>query len=127
MENQLLVILLCHLQHILRIGQKNIPSLLVFRHILGLVFPEIRQLIFVQSLNPARLVKVDRLPSAGSAILMEQPLFDNLKLQCTHRTDDFTPVELVRKKLGHTFVHQLVHTFCQLLGLHRVRILDILE
>ena len=58
---------------------------------------------------------------------MQQPVLNDLKLQLTYRTDNLATVELIDKHLGHTLVHQLIEPFVQLLGLHRVGILDIFE
>ena len=45
----------------------------------------------------------------------------------TYRTDYLATIELVDEQLGYPFVHQLVDALGQLLLLHRVGILDVLE
>ncbi len=51
----------------------------------------------------------------------------HLKLQLSHGADDFPSVELVYEHLRHSFVHELVYAFVQLLALHRVVVLDVFE
>ena len=58
---------------------------------------------------------------------MEQAVLDHFELQLSDRTDNLTSVELVGKKLGDAFIHQLLDALVQLLGLHRIGILDIFE
>ena len=58
---------------------------------------------------------------------MLQPVLDHLELQLTYRTDDLPAVQLAHEELRHTFVHQLVDTFLQLLLLHRIGVVNILE
>ena len=52
---------------------------------------------------------------------------NHLKLQLSHGADNLTAVELVHEELCHTFVHKLLNAFVELLGLHRVGVLDVLE
>ena len=66
-------------------------------------------------------------PTALGSVFVFQTVLDNLELQLSHRTDNLAVVELVYEQLCHTLVHQLVDALLQLLGLHGVGILDILE
>ena len=58
---------------------------------------------------------------------MQQAVLDDLKLQLSYCADDLAVIELVDKHLGNALVHQLFQTLVELLGLHRVRVLDVLE
>ena len=58
---------------------------------------------------------------------MLQTVLYDLKLQLTHRTDNLATVKRRCEELRHTLIHQLIHTLCQLLELHRVGILDVAE
>lgn len=51
----------------------------------------------------------------------------NLKLQLSYRADYLSAVKLINEHLRHALVHKLVYTFVELLALHRVVILYILE
>ena len=70
---------------------------------------------------------MDRLPAALGIVLVLQTVLDDLELQLTDGADNLAAVELVDEQLGDTLVHQLVDTLLQLLRLHRVVVLDILE
>ena len=68
-----------------------------------------------------------RLPAALGVVLVLQAVLDNLKLQLTHSAHDAAAVELVDEELRHTLVHELLQSLLELLALHRVIILDVLE
>ena len=68
-----------------------------------------------------------RFPAALGVILVLQAVLDYLELQLSHRTDNLAVVELVDEHLCHTLVHELVDAFVELLGLHRIIVLDIFE
>ena len=70
---------------------------------------------------------MDGLPAATGVVLVLQTVLDDLELQLTNGADDLTSVELVDKELGHTFVHELVDAFLQLLGFHGVVVLNVFE
>ena len=127
MESDMLEILLCHTQHIAGVGEEHITSLLVLRHILVLTLLEVLELLLVVALYPTGLIQVDGLPTAFRIVLVLQAILDDLKLQLSHRSDDLTVIKLVDEELSHSLVHQLVDTLLQLLRLHRVIVLDILE
>ena len=127
MELDVLEVHLCHLKHITAIGQEHIASVTVFRHILILTFLESFQFSRIIAFNPAGFIQAQRFPATLRIVFIFQTLLNNLKLQLPHRTDNLTSVELVDKQLCHTFVHQLVDTLVQLLGLHRIGVLDVLE
>ena len=122
-----LKVLLRHRQHVARVGQENIAALLVLGHVLILALLEVLQLLLVVALYPARLIQVDRLPAALGIVLVLQTVLDDLELQLTDGADNLAAVELVDEQLGDTLVHQLVDALLQLLRLHRVVVLDILE
>ena len=127
MELDVLEVFLCHGEHVTRIGQEDITPFLVLGHILILTLLEILQLLLVVTLYPAGFVKMDRFPAALGIILVFQTILDNLKLQLAHGSDNLAAIELIDKQLCHALVHQLVDAFLQLLGLHRVVVLDVLE
>ena len=52
---------------------------------------------------------------------------DDFELKLSDRTDDLTPIELIDEELCYTFAHELVDTLGELLGLHRILVLDVLE
>ena len=66
-------------------------------------------------------------PATFRIVLILKTILDHLELQLTHGTDDLAVVELVDKQLGDALVHQLIDTLLQLLSLHRVIVLDVLE
>ena len=82
---------------------------------------------FVIALNPAGFVETHRLPTTLGIILILQAILNHFKLQLADGTYDFSAVKLVDEKLRHAFVHQLLDTLLQLLGLHGVGVLDVLE
>ena len=120
-------ILLRHAQHITGVGQEDIPALYVLGHILVFPLLEVLQLGGVISFYPASFVQVDWLPTALGAILILQPVLDDLELQLAHGAHDTAPVELVDEKLGDALIHQLLQSFLELLALHGVVVLYILE
>ena len=67
------------------------------------------------------------LPTAFCVVLILKTVLDDLELKLSHGTDYLSAIELVDEQLRHTFVHQLVDAFLQLLRLHGVVVLDILE
>ena len=70
---------------------------------------------------------MDRFPAATRIVLVLQSVLDDFKLQLADGADDLAVIELVDEQLCHTLIHQLVNTFLQLLRLHRVVVLNILE
>ena len=120
-------VLLSHTQYVARISEEHIAALDILCHILILALLEVLQFLLVVCLNPACLMQVNRLPAALGIILVLQAILDNLELQLTDGTHDATTIELVDEQLCHTLVHQLLQTLLELLALHWVIILDILE
>ena len=51
---------------------------------------------------------------------MLQAILNDLELQLSYCTDDFTAGELTDKELCDTIVHYLIHAFLQVFLLHRV-------
>ena len=127
MELDMLEVLLSHREHIARVGQEHVASFLIFGHILILTLLEVLQFGIVVALYPAGLIEVNGFPATFRIVLILKTILDHLELQLTHGTDDLSVVELVDKQLGNTLVHQLIDTFLQLLSLHRVIVLDVLE
>ena len=72
-------------------------------------------------------MQVYGLPAALGSVFVLQAVLDNLELQLAYRADNLAVVELVYEQLRHTLVHQLVDALLQLLGLHGVGILNVLE
>ena len=79
------------------------------------------------ALYPACLVETYGLPAALRAIFVKKTVLDHFELKLAYCAYDFSSVELIGEHLCHTFIHQLVYTFVELLGFHRVGILDIFE
>ena len=120
-------VLLSHTQYVARISEEHIAALDILCHILILALLEVLQFLLVVCLNPACLMQVNRLPAALGILLVLQAILDNLKLKLTHGTHDAATVELVDEQLSHTLVHELLQSLLELLALHWVIILDILE
>ncbi len=126
-ELDVLKVLLCHAQHIAGVGEEDITAFYVLGHILILTLLEVVKFGCIITLYPASLVEMDGLPAALGIVLVLKAVLDDLKLQLTDGTDDTAVVELVDEHLCHALVHQLLDTFLELLRLHGVVILDILE
>ena len=127
MELDVFKILLRHAQHVARIGKKDIAPLNILGHVLVLALLEVLEFLLVICLYPASLVKMHGLPAALGVVLVLQAVLDNLELQLTNRAHDAAAVELVDEELRHTLVHELLQSLLELLVLHRVIILDVLE
>lgn len=123
----MLEVLLGHLQNIAAIGQEDVSSVAVFCHILVFALLERLQFCLVIALNPACFIEADWFPAAFGVVFILQAVLDDFKLQLTNGADQLTTIKLVDKELGHTFIHQLFDAFVQLLGLHRIGILYVLE
>ena len=126
-ELDVLKVLLCHAQHIAGVGEEDITAFYVLGHILILTLLEVFKFGCIITLYPASLVEMDGLPAALGIVLVLKAVLDDLKLQLTDGTDDTAVVELVDEHLCYALVHQLLDTFLELLRLHGVVILDILE
>ena len=120
-------VLLSHTQHIARISEEHIAALNILCHILILTLLEVLQFLLIVSLNPTCLMQMNRLPTALGIVLVLQAILDNLELQLSYGTHDAATIELIDKQLCHTFVHQLLQTLLELLALHWVIVLDVLE
>ena len=127
MEPDMFEVLLCHAEHIARVGKEHVSALYVLGHVLILALLEVLQLLRIVGLYPASLVQVDRFPAALGVVLVLQTILDDLELQLSYGSHDAAAVELVDKQLCHTLVHQLLQSLLELLALHWVVVLDILE
>ena len=127
MEFYVFKIHLSHLKYITGVGKEHIASLSILCHILIFTFLESFQLCRIITFHPTSLIQTYRLPTTRCIILVLQTILNYLKLQLSHRTDNLTSIELIDKQLCHTFVHQLVDTFRQLLLFHRICVLNVLE
>ena len=127
MEADSLEIVLGHLQYIVAVGKEDIASLDILGHVLILSFLEVLELGRIVTLYPACLIEVHRLPTALCVVLVLETVLDDLELELSDRTDELAAVMLVHEELCNTLAHELVYTLCQLLCLHRVGILDVLE
>ena len=114
-----------HLQHIVAVGKEYVATVLVGSHELVLSLLEGFESFRVIALNPACLVEAYGLPPALRAVFVQKTVLDHLELELTDGADDFSSVELVGEQLRHTFVHKLVYAFVELLGFHRVGVLDV--
>ena len=88
-------VLLRHLEHVARVGEKHVASLSVDGHVLLLATFEGVECLFVVALNPACVVQAKGLPATLGAIFVEQAVLNHLKLQLPHGADDFAVIELV--------------------------------
>ena len=127
MELYLREIGLSHLQHISRVGKEHVATVAVERHILVLSALERFEFSLVVALNPACFVETYGFPAALSAVFVQQAILNDFELQLAHGANDFAAVELVDKHLRYAFVHKLFDAALQLLGLHRVGILNVFE
>ena len=127
MELDVFEVLLGHAQHVAAIGQEHVSAVLILGHILVLALLKVFQLLWIVALNPAGLIQMYGLPAALGVVLVLQTILDNFELQLSYGSDNLAVVKLVNEQLCHTLVHQLVDTLLQLLGLHGVVVLDILE
>ena len=84
-----------HLEHIARIGKEHITALAVDCHKLMLPTLECLKGIGIVALNPARLVEMYRLPTALRAILMQQAVLYDLKLQLPDCAYNLAAIELI--------------------------------
>lgn len=69
----------------------------------------------------------EQAPNGTWRCTRSQAILDNLELQLTDECHDATTIELVDEQLCHTLVHQLLQTLLELLALHWVIVLDVLE
>ena len=113
-------LLLCHLQYISTLGKEYVAVVDVFCHILKLTTAELFELLRVVALYPTSLLERQRLPTTLCSVFVQQAVLDDLKLQLSDGADDLTTVVLMNEELCHTFAHQLLYSFIQLLALHRV-------
>ena len=129
MESDMFKVLLCHREHITTVGKEHIPTLAVLGHILVLTLLKLLQFTLVARLtfNPTSLIQTYRFPTTFGIVFVLKTILDNLELQLSYRTNNLAVVELVHEELSYTLIHQLADTLLQLLGLHGVGILDILE
>lgn len=127
MERNMFEVNLSHLKDIGAVGKEDIASLYILGHELILAFLESLQLSLVVALNPTSLVKTNGNPAALGIILVFETILDDLELQLSNRPDELAIVELVDKELRHALTHQLIDTLGQLLGLHGIIVLDVLE
>ena len=71
--------------------------MIIDRHLI--VFPlfKILKHCLVFTLNPASLIEGQRFPPAFCIVLMLKTVLNHLKLQSTHRSNDFTAIKLTDK------------------------------
>ncbi len=75
-----------------------------------------------------RLVEAYGLPAALRAIFVKKTVLDHFELKLTYCAYDFSSVELIGEHLSFTPSSiSWFYTFVELLGFHRVGILDIFE
>ena len=127
MELDVLIVVLRHLQDIATICHEDITTLFVLGHILRFALLEHLQFLLVVGLYPACLEHLQWLPTAFGLVLVLEAVLDHLKLQLSHCANNLATIELADKELRYTLVHELVDTFVELLLLHWVSVLDILE
>ena len=95
MEADILEILLCHLEHVSRVGQEDIAALAVLGHILVLALLEGLEFGGVIAFNPAGFVEADRLPVTLGIVFVFEAILNHFKLQLTHGADNLAAIELV--------------------------------
>lgn len=127
METYLWEVLLGHGEDIAGIGEEYIATLAVESHILILATLEFSELPVVVALYPAGFVEADGLPSAFGVVLVLETILYDFELELADGADDLATVELIDEELGYAFIHELGDAFLELLGLHRVGILDVFE
>ena len=120
-------VVLRHLQDVVGVGKEDVASLGVGGDVLVLAFFECFEGGFVVGFDPARFVQRDGFPAALCAVFVEEAVLDDFELELSDGADDFASVELVGEELGYAFVHELVYAFVELLGFHRVGVLDVFE
>ena len=120
-------ILLCHFQRVGTFSQKHVATTFVNRQTLVLTFFEIGKLLLIVRREPARLVQLNRLVATFCVIFVFQTIFNHFKLQRTDRSNNFSVIELIYKKLRNAFVHQLVDSLSQLLEFHWIGIFNVAE
>ena len=126
-EANILEVVLRHLEDVARIGEEDVAPLTVFRHVLVLALLEVFEFGGIVAFNPAGLVERDGFPTTLGIVFVLQSVLDDFKLELAYGANDFTPVKLVNKELRYAFVHELLNTLLELLGLHGVGILDVLK
>jgi hypothetical protein len=115
---------LSHVQPKLGISQEHEASKLVVGELAGLHALKFRKLPGVLALNPQCFVGGEGFVRTLRSVLVLKTVLNDLVLQCAYGSDYLSSVGDERKQLGYTFIHQLVHTYGQLLGFHGVRIVD---
>ena len=108
MEADVFEILLCQGEPVARVGEEYVAAVFVDGHVGVFAAFEVGQLRGVVAVDPAGFVDRDRLPAACGAVLVLQPVLDDLELQRAYRADDLAAVERRGEQLRHTLVHQLV-------------------
>ena len=114
METYIFEILLCHLQHIARVGKEDIASFTVFSHVLIFSLFEVFEFFLVVAFYPACFVEMYWLPTAFRIVLVLKSVLYDFKLQLAYGADDFTAVKLVDEKLCYAFVHKLANALFEL-------------
>ena len=91
-ELDVLEVHLGHLKHIATVGQEDITTFAVLRHVLVLAFLEGFEFFGIVALYPACLVETDRFPTALGIVFVLQTVLDHFELQLTYRTDNLTTI-----------------------------------
>lgn len=127
MEADLGEVALGHLEDVAGVGEEYVAAVAVYCHELVLALLEGGEGFGIVAFDPAGFVERDRFPAALCSVFVKQAVLDHFKLELTYGADDLAAIELVDKQLGHTFVHELLDAFLELLRLHRVGVFDVFE
>lgn len=127
MERDVLVVVLRHLEDVGGVRHEDIAPVFVGSHVLGFALLEHLEFGIIVRLNPAGFVHLERLPTAFGLVLVLETVLNNLELQLPDRANNLASVHLADKELRHALVHELVDAFVELLLLHGVSVLDVLE
>ncbi len=127
MEFDVREIVLSHLQHVARVGEKHVATLYVGSN--ELVFPLLESLesFFIVAFNPTGFIERNRFPATLGAIFVEQTILYDFELELSDSADNLATIELVDEQLRHALIHELVYTLFELLRFHRVGILNVFE
>ncbi len=117
---------LLHVEQELGGGQIDVVAVFIHRHFRHLEPLEFRDFLFVSG-QPAGLVEALRNKGGFGAVLVLEAVLNDFELQLADRTHHLAVARIHDKKLGHPFVGQLLNALFQLLGFHRVIILQLLE
>ena len=115
MEADVFEVLLCHAEDIAGVGKEDIATFYIFCHVLVFALLEVFEFFWIIALYPTCFVQVYWFPATFGIVFVLKTVLDDFELKLTNGTDDATVVELVDEHLCHTFVHELLDTFLELL------------